>query len=643
LRHPAATSVWQPGLGAWRESDGVRFRVWAPHHEHIDVVWSVAGAEASSLLDALPDGTHVGWIPAISVGIRYRFRLPDGRLLPDPASRFQPDGVHGPSEIVDPCGFNWTDSAWSGLPLADAIIYELHVGTFTLDGTFDGVTSRLEYLKQLGITAIELMPVAEFAGRRNWGYDGVDLFAPSHHYGRPDDLRRLVNEAHRLGLAVILDVVYNHFGPDGAYASTFSPYYFTDRHQTPWGRAPNVRGPQSEHVREFFLQNALHWIHEYHVDGLRLDATQTLHDDEFLRELSDTVHAASAGRALVIAEDDRNLARLAMTPERGGDGLDALWADDFHHQIRRAVARDADGYYRSYSGAASDIAETIRSGWFFAGQVAPHTGEPRGTDPQPLGLEQFIFCVQNHDQVGNRALGDRLHHGISPAAYRAVVALLLCAPETPLLFMGQEWGTSSPFLFFTDHEAELGRAITAGRRTEFARFEAFRDPAVCSTIPDPQELDTFRRSRLNWSELSAEPHASLFRLHQALITFRRTTAATNGRQRTDVQVEALDESTIALCRVAEGSPVIVVARLEGGGRATVQPCWPPAEITWTTVLTTNDEPFSAERSRRPAVIVEAAGISIDFDGPAAVLLRGTPRERGRGNGANTVFGASRST
>ena len=628
MRDPARLNRWHPSLGAWRQFDGTRFRVWAPDHASVDVVFWRDGAEASRRLEKSADGTHSGWVPAIEPGTRYKYRLPDGRLVPDPASRFQPDGVHGPSLVVDPEAFDWTDERWPGLPLADAIIYELHVGTFTPSGTFRGVEERLGYLKDLGVTAIELMPIAAFAGRRNWGYDGVDLFAPSQNYGHPDDLRHLVNAAHALGVAVILDVVYNHLGPEGAYLSAFSASYFTEARRTPWGPAVNLHGPRSEHVRAFFVENALHWIHEYHIDGLRLDATHALHDEgdrPFLHELASAVHAAAPTRPLLIAEDDRNCARLALSPLAGGIGLDALWADDFHHEVRRAVAGDRDGYFRSYSGEAADIAETLRRGWFYTGQVAPHSGEARGTDPEPLDFEQFVFCIQNHDQVGNRAMGDRLLATVSPAAYRAVSALLLCAPQTPLLFMGQEWGASTPFLFFTDHAAELGRAVTSGRRQEFAAFEAFRDPAVRDTIPDPQAEATFCRSVLKWAEIGGEEHRSLLRLYRALLALRRTAPAMRARSRREVVVEALDASTIALWRVpgTEG-PLAVIARLSGGPAEVAAP-FPAAcgRRQWALVMTTEDAAFATNAASTPQVRVDYDAISVSFSGPSAVVVRGT--------------------
>jgi maltooligosyltrehalose trehalohydrolase len=529
--------------------------------------------------------------------------------------------VHGLSEAIDPRPFEWTDGRWRGLALADAVIYELHVGAFTATGTFAGVRERLDYLQHLGVTAIEIMPVAEFAGRWNWGYDGVDLFAPSHNYGRPEELRRLVNAAHDCGLAVILDVVYNHLGPDGAYLSAFSPYYFTDERKTAWGCAVNLNGPHHERVREFFLQNALHWIHEYHMDGLRLDATHALHDDEaepFLAELARAVHGATSRHTLVIAEDERNLAALACPTTQGGQGLDALWADDFHHHVRRFVARDRDGYFRSYSGTTADIARTIERGWFYCGQVAEHTGQPRGTDPQPLGLDQFVFCLQNHDQIGNRAFGERLHTQIPANVYRAVTALLLCAPETPMLFMGQEWGASRPFRFFTDHEQPLGAAVTDGRRAEFAAFSEFRDPESRASIPDPQDEQTFRSSQLCWAETTSGEHCRLLRLHRALLALRRTDAAMRTRERRQLRVEALDEASIAMWREADdGDAILLVARLAGAGSVSVRVDAPAA---WSTVLTTEDAAFSSTESC-PDIQPTQDGLTLSFPSPAAVVLR----------------------
>jgi maltooligosyltrehalose trehalohydrolase len=611
-------AAWRPSLGAWPEKDGARFRVWAPDHPRVEVMWEESRGTRSAALERLDDGTFTGVVAEIVPGTRYRYRLSNDRLLPDPASRFQPEGVHGPSEIIDSAAFRWTDQSWTGVPLGDLIIYELHVGAFSDSGTYAGVETRLDYLAHLGVTAIELMPIAEFAGRWNWGYDGVDLFAPSHNYGRPEHLQRLVNAAHGHGLAVILDVVYNHVGPDGAYLSAFAPRYFNDRHHTPWGAAVNLDGEANARVREFLLQNALHWVHEYHVDGLRLDATHELIDDSskpFLAELAETVRASVPRHVVVTAEDDRNLARLAMPVRAGGFGLDAVWADDFHHHMRRRLAGDHEGYFASYAGRATDIAQTLQSGWFYCGQVAPHTGKYRGTDPAPLDLEQFIICLQNHDQVGNRAHGDRLHHGIDAASYRAATALLLCAPETPLLFMGQEWAASTPFRFFTDHIEEIGRRITNGRRDEFAAFSAFRDPDARSRIPDPQDLQSFVESRLHWNELTTEDHQRIFRLYRALLAFRRTNPAMLSRERTTVTAVDLDADTVALWRHPIDAPKVALVTHLSGTPASVR-----ISGQWQTVLTTEDRNFARD-GRSPAMQPDDSGLMISFARPGAVLLR----------------------
>jgi maltooligosyltrehalose trehalohydrolase len=613
-------SGWHPTLGARPEKDGTRFRVWAPAKQRVEVVVEAGGVHP---LTKAADGTFSGFIPRVGAGDRYRYRLDDEGPYPDPASRFQPEGVHGPSQVVDPARFTWSDAAWHGVRLEDLILYELHVGTFTRAGTFAGVREHLPELRDLGVTAIELMPLADFPGQRNWGYDGVCLFAPARCYGNPDDLRRLVDAAHRVGLAVHLDVVYNHLGPDGAYLGTFSPYYFSRRHRTPWGDAINLDGEHSAMVRSFLIENALHWVHEYHIDGLRLDATHALFDDgprHFLAELASRVRVSVAGRrVLVIAEDHRNLAQMLRPEAEGGWGLDAVWADDFHHQVRRHLTGDCEGYYRDYSGSAADVSRTVRKGWFFCGQHSVHLNGPRGTDPNGLTPRQFVVCLQNHDQVGNRAFGERLHHQIDLAAYRAVTVLLLCAPETPLLFMGQEWATASRFLFFTDHGPELGSRVTEGRRREFRSFSAFANPKVRERIPDPQAADTFRASRLRWSEPKQEPHASILRLYRALIELRRREPALRRADWNGFDATAVADSVVTLRRVVpNAASLLTVVRTRGSGAVTVD-IPGPAE-SWQVLVSSEDASFAPDpmpiRSE-PA----GGGVTIHFARPGAVVLK----------------------
>jgi maltooligosyltrehalose trehalohydrolase len=492
MKNATSSTAWfqtTRTLGAVFEHGRTTFRVWAPERNRVELIELASGRSPSvhatdpGIIHAVhpltrdSEGYWTSRRTTLGAGTLYKFRL-DGRsdeTFPDPASRYQPYGVHGPSAVVDPT-FRWTDGSWKVPDFDRLVIYELHVGTFSSEGTFQGIINRLGELAQLGVTAIELMPVADFAGERNWGYDGVALYAPARCYGTPDDLRALVDAAHAHHLAVFMDVVYNHLGPDGAYANAFSPYYFTEAHESPWGRGVNLDGPQSTPVRRFFIENALHWVDEYHIDGLRLDATHAMVDESqrhFLAELTSAVRAHAKRPVYFVAEDHRNLATLLQPIDAGGFGIDGVWADDFHHQARVHTAHDHEGYYADFTGTTSDLARTLEQGWFFVGQHSNHMGHARGTDAAPLDPRQFVICIQNHDQIGNRADGARLNHQVDLAVFRALSALLLLAPQTPLLFMGQEWAASSPFLFFTDFNEELGRKVTEGRRQEFKSFAAF--------------------------------------------------------------------------------------------------------------------------------------------------------------------------
>jgi maltooligosyltrehalose trehalohydrolase len=624
---PAAS--WQPRFGAICGDRDVRFQVWAPGRTAVELVLdSQSCARRIEHLTPSGDGTFIGAFDSVAAGDLYAYLVDGAGPYPDPCSRFQPDGVHGLSAVIDPTAFQWSDQSWRGISLERAVIYELHVGTFSPSGTFAGVTQRLPYLAHLGITAVELMPVADFPGSRNWGYDGASLFAPSRQYGTPDDLRRLVDTAHGLGLGVLLDVVYNHFGPDGAYCTVFSPFYRSSRHQSPWGPAINLDGEQSAAVRDFFIENALHWLHEYHIDGLRLDATHWLVDDStphFIAELAARVRSSVTNRpVLLVAEDERNLATIVRRPAEGGWGLDAVWADDFHHQIRRRAAGDRDGYYRDYSGSVADLASTLRKGWFYCGQHSAYADGPRGTSPAGVPLEHMIFCLQNHDQIGNRPFGKRLHHQIAPALFRALSALLLFAPETPLLFMGQEWAASTPFLFFTDHHPELGRLVTEGRRTEFSQFEAFANEEIRARIPDPQALATFEASRLNWDEQVDAPHAGMLELYRSLLGLRRTEKAMRPGRRFDV-IE-LDDHGLALARGdTPGAAMLLVAWFARAGayeHARFGPLMPGHR--WSVVLSTEEPRFQEriDHTRAFAPHIELGEpLVVTFHRPSAVILR----------------------
>jgi maltooligosyltrehalose trehalohydrolase len=575
----------------------------------------------------------------VGPGALYRYRLngSDDRVYPDPASRFQPHGVHGPSQVIDPRAFRWSDEEWRAPALSELIFYELHVGTFTPEGTYRAAEGRLPYLAGLGVTAVELMPLGDFPGRWNWGYDGAAIFAPARCYGSPDDLRALVERAHRLGLAVFVDVVYNHFGPDGAYANAFSAHYFTDAHRSPWGRGVNLDRLHSSAVRQFFIENAAHWVVEYHVDGLRLDATHALQDDSarhFLAELTQTIRAHVQRPVLFVAEDHRNLSQMLRPIEAAGYGIDAAWADDFHHQARVHTAGDREGYYADFSGSSVDIATTLRQGWFFTGQFSQFLEEPRGTDPRALSPSQFVICIQNHDQIGNRATGARLNHEIDPAAYRALSVLLLLAPQTPLLFMGQEWAASSPFLYFTDHHAELGRLVTEGRREEFKSFSAFRDPARRALIPDPQAEQTFERSRLRWEERSHAACAPVLRLYERLLALRRTHPALRQPARESYDVWAIDDHTIGLERRHGQEALVAVVRLSAAGVVSLP-------LDTPDIVLTSEDPDVAGDPKPIGVGGQPSGDSLQlttggpdvtftFSRPGALVLRGRLR-RGAGH------------
>jgi maltooligosyltrehalose trehalohydrolase len=502
------------------------FRVWAPHAQRIEL--EIAGKRHPMT------GTDYGWWHA-ELGsdenrADYAFVLDGGEPLPDPRSPWQPRGIHGASRMVDHQAFSWTDQHWQAGPLSAAIIYELHVGTFTPQGTFAGVIDKLDYLVELGINHVELMPVAEFSGSRGWGYDGADLYAPHHAYGGPDELKRLVNACHGRGLAVILDVVYNHLGPAGNYLARFGPY-FTERYATPWGQAINFDGPDSDEVRRFVCDNALMWLRDYHFDGLRLDAVHALIDTSathLLEQLACEVTEleAQSGRHLtLIAESDLNDPRIVRSQEIGGYGIHAQWSDDFHHALHSVLTGERDGYYADF-GSLADLAKAFERVFVYQGNYSAFRSRRHGRPPKGILGHSFLGYLQNHDQVGNRAQGERSSQLLSLGRLKIAAALVLSAPFIPMLFQGEEWAASTPFLYFTNHEdAELGRLVTEGRRREFAAFSAHSDD-----VPDPQAVETFERSKLVWDECSRKPHAEMLDWHHRLIRLRHEFAAlSNGR------------------------------------------------------------------------------------------------------------------
>jgi maltooligosyltrehalose trehalohydrolase len=494
-----------------------RFRVWAPLAEQVHL----ALGEARHPMAPGACGWWSADVADARAGADYALVLDDGAPVPDPRSPWQPHGVNGASRLVDHAAFHWTDESWQPPPLGSAVIYELHVGTFTSAGTFEAVIERLDHLLDLGVTHVELMPIAEFPGTRGWGYDGVDLWAPRHAYGGPEGLKRLVDACHGRGLAVILDVVYNHLGPAGNYLGRFGPY-FTDRYHTPWGQAVNFDGAGSDEVRRFVCDNARMWLRDYHLDGLRIDAVHAIVDTSavhVLEQLAEEIDELEPelGRSLVlIAESNLNDPRLIRPREQGGYGLDAQWADDLHHALHTVLTGERDGYYVDF-GTVADLAKALERAFVYDGRYSVFYGRRHGRAPDGLSGHRFVVCLQNHDQVGNRARGERISHLIGLGRLKVGIGLLLTAPFIPLLFQGQEWAASAPFQYFTDHQdPDLGRAVTEGRRKEFAAFGW-----KAEDVPDPQAAQTFERSKLDWSERGRAPHAGVLDWHRRLIGLRR--------------------------------------------------------------------------------------------------------------------------
>jgi maltooligosyltrehalose trehalohydrolase len=507
---------------------GVHFRVWAPRRRRVEVVFEGEGAPATLALEEEEGGYFSGLAEGAGDGALYRFRLDgDEHLYPDPASRFQPGGPHKASRVVDASRFRWTDGGWRGASLKGQVVYELHVGAFTREGTLAAATAQLKELADLGVTCVELMPVAEFPGRFGWGYDGVCLYAPTRLYGEPDDLRRFVDEAHLNDIAVILDVVYNHLGPDGNYLAQFSEHYFTDRHKTEWGDGINYDGRHSAPVREFFLANARYWVEEFHFDGLRIDATQSIKDDSrehFLAALTREVRDAAAGReTLIVGENEPQEARMILDFK-----LDGLWNDDFHHTAMVALTGRSEAYYSDYKGTPQEFVSAAKYGFLYQGQRYKWQRHRRGTPTLRVAPHAFVSFIQNHDQVANSARGLRAHRLTSPGRLRAMTALTLLLPSTPMLFMGQEFASSAPFHYFADHEAELAEKVRRGRAEFLAQFRSIATRETRKRLPDPAALETFERCKLDHAE--RDLHAEVYDLHRDLLRLRREDAVFSAQE-----------------------------------------------------------------------------------------------------------------
>lgn len=505
-----------------RNDGTVRFRLWAPSCERVQI--ELAGARHAM------NPSSAGWHELITAGTgpgsRYCFVLPDGMRVPDPASRYQPEGVHGPSELVHTESWQWDEGGWKGAPWEQYVIYELHIGTFTSEGTFSAAIGRLDHLAALGVTAVELMPVACFPGKRDWGYDGVLPYAPATAYGRPEGLKAFIEAAHRRGLAVVLDVVYNHFGPEGNYLSLYAREFFTRTHKTPWGDAINYDGPGCQPVREFVIHNALYWVEQFHIDALRMDAVDAIKDDgpvHILDELARRVRAASKRTVHLVLENYNNEASWL---ERHDDGMTpcfytAQWNDDVHHALHTAVTGERTGYYADYCGDTGKLGRALAEGFSFQGQVMSYRGRTRGEPSGHLPADAFVSFLQNHDQIGNRAFGDRISTLAPRKAVRAAAAVYLLLPQVPLLFMGEEWNCLQPFPFFCDFGPDLASAVKTGRRNEFAKFPAFQDPEQRERIPDPHAEETFRSAVLHWDQLDEPEHREWLRWYWRILAKRR--------------------------------------------------------------------------------------------------------------------------
>lgn len=609
-------------VGAEITSTGVHFRVWAPRSSTVEVI-DASGAIPPVTLQSEEAGYFAGTVLGASPGFRYRYRLDRDQAYPDPVSRYQPEGPHGPSEVIDPLSFPWTDSDWPGRSIKGQVVYELHIGTFTPEGTYASATRELPALADLGVTVIEMMPIADFPGRFGWGYDGVNLFAPTRLYGPPDDLRRFIDRAHQLGIAVILDVVYNHLGPDGNYLACFAKDYFTDRYKTEWGEPLNFDGEQCRPVREFFLSNAAYWINEFHFDGLRLDATQAIFDasePHIIAEIGEVVRSAARGReTIIIAENESQHSELARPIDRSGYGLDGLWNDDFHHSAHVALTGRSEAYYSDYLGTAQELLSAVKYGYLYQGQWYSWQKHRRGRPGLDLPAPAFVNFLENHDQVANSARGLRIHALTSPGRFRAMTALFLLAPGTPMLFMGQEFAASAPFNYFADHNPELASLVANGRTEFLKQFATMKDPRMAEIVPPPHELETFNRCKLDLSE--REKNAHVLRLTRDLLRLRREepTLARQDRRLMDGATLSQHALVIRFFDEANDDRLFIVnlgrdLKLDTSPEPLLAPPW---GCRWEILFSTEDPAYHGSGTDSP----EAEDRGWRIPGESALVLR----------------------
>lgn len=614
-------------VGAEVYPEGTHFRVWAPRRSRVDVV-----LEDGTRRTLIPEkgGYFSGLLANVRAGATYRFSLDLSEAYPDPASRFQPAGPHGPSQVIDPDRFEWTDAGWNGRPLTGTVVYEMHVGTFTPEGTWQAATEQLQELAAIGVNCLEVMPVADFAGEFGWGYDGVNLFAPTRLYGSPDDFRRFVDTAHALQIAVVLDVVYNHFGPDGNYLAQFAPEYFTDRYQTDWGAAINFDGPASAAVREFFLTNAAYWIAEFHLDGLRLDATQNIYDEapperHIVTQIGEGARAAAKGRTiLLIAENEPQLPQLCRPAADAGHGLDAVWNDDFHHTAMVALTGHREAYYTDYAGSPQEFISAAKYGYLYQGQWYSWQKQGRGQPGLDLPAAAYINYLQNHDQVANSGRGLRAQQLTSPGLYRALTALTVLLPGTPMLFQGQEFAASAPFLYFADHTPELAQLVAAGRVEFLAQFPSLQDPRSQALFAPPHARSTFERCKLDFSE--RQTHAADYQLLKDLLRLRQSAPGFQSTEPRAVDGAVLSSHAFVLRYFfPDGKDRLLLVNLGHDLDLSIVPeplLAPPAGQQWGIVLSTADPQYGG-----PGISdLEPSGGGWHLPAEVTVLLSGKSRQ-----------------
>ncbi len=616
-------------IGAEILGDGVHFRVWAPNMQQVEVCLDDPTSDDPVFpMQPEKDGYFSTHVRGLGPGGLYWFRqVGQEQLIPDPASRYQVRGPHGPSQVVDPSAYRWNDEDWSGVTLEGQVLYEMHVGTFTMPGTWKAAAERLEDLADLGVTVIEMMPITDFPGRFGWGYDGVNLFAPTHLYGGPDDLRAMIDQAHQIGLGVILDVVYNHLGPDGNYLPLFSENYFSRTHRTDWGEAINFDGPQAEHVREYFLTNATYWIREFHFDGLRLDATHDMVDHSqrhILAELTDTVRRAAGDRSVIlVGENEPQRAQLFHSPTAGGFGIDAVWNDDFHHSAMVRLSGRAEAYYSDYLGKPQEFISLAKRGFLYQGQWYSWQKNPRGTPVLDIAPARFVTFIQNHDQVANTAKGQRAGHGASAGRLKAMTAYWLLSPGTPMLFQGQEFAAPNPFYYFADHRPELAEKVNEGRREFMRQFPSIAQPDVQAQLPDPADPATFVRCKLLFGQ---EPtNEAIYQFHRDLLRLRREDPVFSAQEAGALDGAVLGEGAFVL-RFFGGDQDdrLLLVNFEADLRLLPMPeplLAPPQGKEWQLLLSTEDLKYGGHGTPP----LDSEGIWL-LPGQAAIVLAAAASE-----------------